>query len=110
MAHPHDQITQLLAGGVREQVFPGAVWAIGDADGNVAFLAIARQYAKDGKLQGMLEHLHIPHTGSGVPASALATRKPAKTTVAAHGVSVLPGRQKVINIVVASRPWLIRLG
>ncbi|WP_433513777.1 serine hydrolase domain-containing protein [Nonomuraea sp. CA-143628] len=32
MAHPGDQITQLLSEGVREQVFPGAVWAIGDAD------------------------------------------------------------------------------
>ncbi|MFI6883822.1 serine hydrolase domain-containing protein [Streptosporangium canum] len=31
MAHPRDQITQLLDDGVRERVFPGAVWAIGDA-------------------------------------------------------------------------------
>ncbi|MFI6713574.1 serine hydrolase domain-containing protein [Nonomuraea sp. NPDC050478] len=32
MAHRDDQITHLLSDGVREQVFPGAVWAIGDAD------------------------------------------------------------------------------
>jgi CubicO group peptidase (beta-lactamase class C family) len=29
----HDEITQLLDGGVRDRVFPGAVWGIGDAGG-----------------------------------------------------------------------------
>ncbi|MEV1177280.1 serine hydrolase domain-containing protein [Nonomuraea sp. NPDC049784] len=29
----HDKITQLLETGVRDRVFPGAVWGIGDADG-----------------------------------------------------------------------------
>ncbi|WP_436758431.1 D-alanine--D-alanine ligase family protein [Streptosporangium sp. V21-05] len=59
---------------------------------DVAFLAIAGQYAEDGKLQGLLEHRSIPYTGSGVLASALAMHKPAaKTMVAAHGVNVLPG-------------------
>ncbi|GGO63236.1 serine hydrolase domain-containing protein [Nonomuraea cavernae] len=28
----HDKIAQLLDGGVRDQVFPGAVWGMGDAD------------------------------------------------------------------------------
>ncbi|GAA3656838.1 serine hydrolase domain-containing protein [Nonomuraea antimicrobica] len=32
MADTHDSITHLLENGVRERVFPGAVWAIGDAD------------------------------------------------------------------------------
>ncbi|WP_433259480.1 D-alanine--D-alanine ligase family protein (plasmid) [Streptosporangium sp. CA-135522] len=60
---------------------------------DVAFLAIAGQYAEDGKLQGLLEHLGLPYTGSGVLASALAMHKTAaKAMVAAHGVSVLPGR------------------
>ncbi|MEV1005141.1 D-alanine--D-alanine ligase [Nonomuraea sp. NPDC050202] len=60
---------------------------------DVALLAIAGQYGEDGKLQGLLEHLAIPYTGSGVLASALAMHKTAaKTMVAAHGVSVLPGR------------------
>ncbi|MEU4233311.1 serine hydrolase domain-containing protein [Nonomuraea sp. NPDC026600] len=35
MTHPGDQITQLLSDGVREQVFPGAVWAIGGAGESV---------------------------------------------------------------------------
>jgi D-alanine-D-alanine ligase len=58
---------------------------------DVAFLAIAGQYAEDGKLQGFLETLGIPYTGSGVLASALAMRKPAAKTIAASaGVPVLP--------------------
>lgn len=58
---------------------------------DVAFLAIAGQYAEDGKLQGFLETLRIPYTGSGVLASALAMCKPAaKAVVASAGVAVLP--------------------
>ncbi len=58
---------------------------------DVAFLAIAGQWAEDGKLQGMLDSLGIPYTGSGVLASALAMHKPtAKEVVSAAGVSVLP--------------------
>lgn len=58
---------------------------------DVAFLAIAGQYAEDGKLQGLLETLNIPYTGSGVTASAVGMHKTlAKTIVAAAGVTVLP--------------------
>jgi D-alanine-D-alanine ligase len=58
---------------------------------DIAFLAIAGQYAEDGRLQGFLETLSIPYTGSGVLASALGMHKPtAKTVVAAAGVRVLP--------------------
>jgi D-alanine-D-alanine ligase len=54
----------------------------------VAVLAIAGQYGEDGKLQGLLEHLKILYTGSGVLASALAMHKTAaKTMVAAAGVT-----------------------
>ena len=58
---------------------------------DVAFLAIAGQWAEDGKLQGMLDSLGVPYTGSGVLASALAMHKPtAKEVVSAAGVKVLP--------------------
>ncbi|MFD8415468.1 D-alanine--D-alanine ligase [Streptomyces sp. NPDC059650] len=58
---------------------------------DVAFLAIAGQYAEDGKLQGLLECLEVPYTGSGVTASAIGMHKAlAKTVVAAAGVTVLP--------------------
>lgn len=42
---------------------------------DVAFLAIAGQGAEDGRLQGFLETLGIPYTGSGVLASALGMNK-----------------------------------
>jgi D-alanine-D-alanine ligase len=58
---------------------------------DVAFLAIAGQWAEDGKLQGLLESLDVPYTGSGVAASAVAMHKAmAKTVVSAAGVPVLP--------------------
>ena len=58
---------------------------------DVAFLAIAGQWAEDGKLQGLLDSLDVPYTGSGVLASAAAMHKPtAKGLVSAAGVPVLP--------------------
>lgn len=41
----------------------------------VAFLALHGRYGEDGCLQGLLEILGIPYTGSGVTASALAMNK-----------------------------------
>ena len=52
---------------------------------DVAFLAIAGQYAEDGKLQGLLESLNIPYTGSGVTASAIGMHKTLAKTLAAAG-------------------------
>ena len=42
---------------------------------DVAFLALHGRYGEDGCIQGMLELLGIPYTGSGVLASALAMNK-----------------------------------
>jgi len=68
---------------------PGFVSEIQRAQ--VAFLAIAGQYAEDGKLQGFLETVGIAYTGSPVAASAIAMHKTlAKSVVAAAGVPVLP--------------------
>ncbi|GGZ05805.1 D-alanine--D-alanine ligase family protein [Streptomyces poonensis] len=59
---------------------------------SVALLAIAGRGAEDGRLQGLLETLGIPYTGSGVLASAVGMNKlAAKTIVAAAGVRVLEG-------------------
>jgi D-alanine-D-alanine ligase len=41
----------------------------------VAFLALHGRYGEDGSIQGLLEILEIPYTGSGVLASALALDK-----------------------------------
>jgi D-alanine-D-alanine ligase len=68
---------------------PGFVEALKTID--LAFLAIAGRGAEDGLLQGFLETLGVPYTGSGVRASALAMHKPtAKTLVSRAGVRVVP--------------------
>jgi D-alanine-D-alanine ligase len=43
---------------------------------DVAFLALHGRYGEDGCIQGMLEMMGIPYTGSGVAASAIAMDKP----------------------------------
>lgn len=64
--------------------------SLGDAA--KAFLAIAGRGAEDGRLQGLLETLSVPYTGSGVLASAIGMNKVhAKTVVSAAGVCVPPG-------------------
>ncbi|MFQ5735357.1 MAG: D-alanine--D-alanine ligase [Thermodesulfobacteriota bacterium] len=53
----------------------------------VAFLALHGRYGEDGCVQGMLEVMGIPYTGSGVQASAVAMDKAAaKKLLAFHGV------------------------
>ncbi|MEP7003137.1 MAG: D-alanine--D-alanine ligase [Chloroflexota bacterium] len=59
---------------------------------DVAFVALHGPWGEDGKLQGVLETLGIPYTGSGVLASALAMDKAmAKTVLAASGIDVPRG-------------------
>ena len=53
---------------------------------DVAFLALHGRYGEDGCVQGLLELLGIPYTGSGVLASALAMNK-------AQGQGALPPAQ-----------------
>lgn len=43
---------------------------------NLAFLTTHGTFGEDGRLQGLLDLLRIPYTGSGVRASALAMHKP----------------------------------
>jgi D-alanine-D-alanine ligase len=57
----------------------------------IAFLALHGGYGEDGSIQGMLEVLGIPYTGSGVLASALAMDKEAsKKVFLYHNVPVPP--------------------
>jgi D-alanine-D-alanine ligase len=68
---------------------------------DVAFIALHGPYGEDGKIQGLLELLDIPYTGSGVLGSALAMNKwMAKKILRAEGVPtpdflVLEGRDEV---------------
>src|ERR1700756_1623601 len=58
---------------------------------DVAFLALHGRYGEDGCVQGLLELLGIPYTGSGVLASALAMDKlKAKELFRLHNVPTPP--------------------
>lgn len=54
---------------------------------DVAFIALHGRYGEDGTVQGLLESMFIPYTGSGVLASAVGMEKVfAKQIFAAHGI------------------------
>jgi D-alanine-D-alanine ligase len=56
---------------------------------DVAFIALHGRYGEDGSIQGLLESMFIPYTGSGVLASALSMDKVvAKRSFAAAGLPV----------------------
>lgn len=58
----------------------------------IAFLSLHGPGGEDGAVQGFLETLGIPYTGSGVRASAVGMHKAVtKTLLAAHGVPVAAG-------------------
>lgn len=58
----------------------------------VAFLALHGPGGEDGTMQGLLEIMGIPYTGSGVRASAMAMHKvTTKTVLSASGIPVPPG-------------------
>ncbi len=60
---------------------------------DVAFVCLHGRYGEDGAVQGVLEMMGIPYTGSGVLASALAMNKIfAKTVFQAAGLSIAPYR------------------
>ncbi len=53
----------------------------------VAFIALHGRYGEDGTVQGLLESMFIPYTGSGVLASSVGMEKVfAKQIFAAHGI------------------------
>jgi D-alanine-D-alanine ligase len=57
----------------------------------IAFIALHGRYGEDGAIQGLLELMGIPYTGSGVLASALALNKIyAKAAFRAAGLKVAP--------------------
>jgi len=63
------QVTRVLAG-------PGLDQTLRATGAEVAFVALHGRMGEDGKVQGLLEVLGLPYTGSGVMASALAMNKP----------------------------------
>lgn len=66
--------------------------ALRQARVDVAFLALRGRYGGDGCLQGLLELLGIPYTGSGVLASGLAmNRAKTKEVLRLHNLPTAPG-------------------
>ena len=73
-------------------VGPGLSQTLQDQAIEVAFLALHGPGGEDGAIQGFLETLGIPYTGSGVRASAVGMHKVVtKTELAAHGIPVPRG-------------------
>lgn len=63
---------------------------------HIAFIALHGKYGDDGTIQGLLEILNIPYTGSGVLASALCMDKPmAHLLLKASGIET--AREIVVN-------------
>jgi D-alanine-D-alanine ligase len=67
-SHGHS-VARVLAG-------PGLDLAVRSSQIDVAFVGLHGRMGEDGKVQGLLEVLGVPYTGSGVMASALAMNKP----------------------------------
>jgi D-alanine-D-alanine ligase len=66
----------LLQSGVDAFAFDPAQQALAELQAaDIAFIALHGRYGEDGCMQGALELLNIPYTGSGVMASALAMDK-----------------------------------
>ncbi len=81
----HDVVEVVLGAGVDPFI------ALANADIDVAFLALHGRLGEDGCIQGMLEVLGVPYTGSGVMASALAMDKlKAKELFRLHNVPTPP--------------------
>jgi len=80
--------------GAAERAITPASAAMSAAGGavDVVFLALYGTWGEDGRIQGLLDTIGIPYTGSGVLASALAMDKVmAKTVMAAAGLDVPRG-------------------
>ena len=84
---------------------------VGPERPDACFLAVHGTNAEDGAIQGLLRMLHLPFTGSGIAASALAMDKAAaKNVLAAHGIRVPKGKL-VTNAderVAFDGPWVVK--
>lgn len=62
-----EKIIQKVGRRVKAEELPGLI--------DLAFLALHGHYGEDGQIQGLLESLHIPYTGSGIRACAIGMDK-----------------------------------
>ena len=79
----------------------------------IAFIALHGGYGENGSIQGMLEVLGIPYTGSGVLASALAMDKEAsKKVFLYHNIPVPPfivlSKGQAAQSIAFDLPWVVK--
>lgn len=73
------------------EIDASGAWIAQVREVDVAFLALHGKFGEDGTVQGVLELLGVPYTGSGVLASALAMNKPmAKRVWETHALPTPP--------------------
>jgi len=72
------------------------VQQIEEVHADMAFIALHGTYGEDGCVQGMLEILNIPYTGSGVTASALCMHK-GMTKAVLHGAGIAVPQDVVLR-------------
>jgi D-alanine-D-alanine ligase len=90
-ARGHDVARVVLGASAEDGCVLPADRAIREAGIDVAFLALHGRFGEDGCIQGMLEMMGIPYTGSSVLASALAMDKlKAKEMFRLHNVPTPP--------------------
>ncbi|MBI3245396.1 MAG: D-alanine--D-alanine ligase [Deltaproteobacteria bacterium] len=86
------------------EVDAAGAWIAHVREVEVAFLALHGKFGEDGAVQGVLELLGVPYTGSGVLASALAMNKPmAKRVWETHALPT-PSWQTIEK----HEPWTLR--
>lgn len=89
----HDALVSLGYEAHRIDVDRNLPRSLADYGVQVAFIALHGRYGEDGAVQGLLELMGIPYTGSGVLASALAMNKIfAKAAFQAAGLETAPYR------------------
>ena len=68
----------------------------------IAFITLHGRFGEDGTIQGMLEIMRIPYTGSGVLASALSMDKiMSKQIFSAHAIPTPAFHRRMMS----PRPW-----
>lgn len=78
---------------------------------DLAFIALHGRGGEDGVIQGLLESIGLPYTGSGVAASALAMDKHcSKVVMAAAGVPVAPSVTLAQHDAIDSQALVAQLG
>ena len=93
------------AGALEERGYDVVHEVLAVARPDVVFNALHGHFGEDGRVQGLLDHLRLPYTHSGVLASALAMDKPmAKRVFASAGLRCPEGVETTLDRLLANPP------